>query len=65
MLFEDAPVKIIREIRDTVNTGGLGGLESKYATVAWGEEMMDGVSDWINRFVDAFAKVPLPEKTWA
>ena len=65
VLFEDAPVKIIREIRDTVNTGGLGGLESKYATVAWGEEMMDGVSDWINRFVDAFAKVPLPEKTWA
>ena len=48
-----------------MNTGGLGGLESKYATVAWGEEMMDGVSDWINRFVDAFAKVPLPEKTWA
>ena len=25
--FEGAPVKIIREIRDTVTTGGLGGLD--------------------------------------
>ena len=44
VLFEGAPVKIIREIRDTVNTGGLGGLESKFATREWGTAMMDGLT---------------------
>lgn len=63
--FEGAPVKIIREIRDTVNTGGLGGLEAKFATIEWGTEMMNGVSDWMVRYLEEFRRIPLPAKKWA
>ena len=64
VLFEDAPVKVIREIRDTVNTGGLGGLESKFATREWGVAMMDGVTDWMVRYLEAFRRIDLPKKHW-
>ena len=64
VLFEGAPVKIIREIRDTVNTGGLGGLESKMATVEWGVEMMDAMTKWIADFIREFRAVDLPKKNW-
>ena len=63
-LFEGAPVKIIREIRDTTSTGGLGGLPSTAATKKWGVEMMDGVSGWINRFVQKFKTLDLPQHPW-
>lgn len=63
-LFEGAPVKIIREIRDTVSTGALGGLPSDAATKAWGVEMMDACSNWINRFVAKFKTLELPQHTW-
>ena len=59
-----APVKVIREIRDTVNTGGLGGLESKFATREWGVAMMDGVTDWMVRYLEAFRRIDLPKKHW-
>lgn len=61
VLFEGAPVKIIREIRDTVDTGGLGGLPSTRASKEWGEEMMNAMSGWINRFVARFRRLELPE----
>lgn len=64
VLFEGAPVKIIREIRDTVNTGGLGGLDSKFATREWGAAMMDGVTDWMVRYLEAFRRIDLPTKHW-
>ena len=64
VLFEGAPVKIIREIRDTVNTGGLGGLESKFATREWGTAMMDGLTEWMRRFILEFRRIPLPAKKW-
>lgn len=64
VLFEGAPVKVIREIRDTVNTGGLGGLESKFATREWGVAMMDGVTDWMVRYLEAFRRIDLPKKHW-
>ena len=63
-LFEGAPVKIIHEIRDTTSTGGLGGLPSTAATKKWGVEMMDGVSGWINRFVQKFKTLDLPQHPW-
>ncbi len=63
-IFEGAPVKIIREIRDTVNTGGFGGLEAKYATKEWGDEMMAAMTDWIAHFIKAFRKAELPQKDW-
>lgn len=64
VLFEGAPVKVIREIRDTVNTGGLGGLESKFATVEWGTAMMDALTEWMRRFILEFRRIPLPTKNW-
>ena len=64
VLFEEAPVKVIREIRDTVNTGGLGGLEAKFATKKWGDEMMAGVTAWMERYLEEFRRIPLPEKIW-
>lgn len=64
VLFEGAPVKIIREIRDTVNTGGFGGLESKMATREWGVAMMDGMTKWIEDFINEYRSVKLPEKNW-
>ena len=64
VLFEGAPVKVIREIRDTVNMGGLGGLESKFATREWGVAMMDGVTDWMVRYLEAFRRIDLPKKHW-
>ncbi|MCF0254115.1 MAG: creatininase family protein [Duodenibacillus sp.] len=64
VLFEGAPVKVIREIRDTVNTGGLGGLESRLATPEWGRAMMDGMTAWIRRFIGEFRNVALPDGRW-
>ena len=60
VLFEGAPVKIIRDVRDTVDTGGIGGLPSCRASREWGVEMMDAMSGWINRFVARFRTLDLP-----
>lgn len=65
VIFEGAPVKVIREIRDTVSTGGLGGLDSKFATPEWGTAMMDGVTGWMSRFIEEFRRIPLPQKDWS
>lgn len=59
--FEGAPVKLIREIRDSVNTGGIGGLTAEHACKAWGEAMMDGLTDWMIRYIEEFGKLGLPQ----
>ena len=60
--FEGAPVKLIREIRDSVNTGGIGGLTAEHACKAWGEAMMDGLTEWMTRYIEEFRKIELPQK---
>lgn len=60
-LFEDVPVKIVRDIRDTVSTGGLGGLPSSEASLIWGVEMMDAMTGWLSCFVKRFRTLDLPE----
>lgn len=60
VMFEGAPVKIVRDIRDTVSTGGLGGLPSDKASLEWGESMMDSMTQWISHFVMRFSELPLP-----
>ena len=60
VLFEGAPVKIVRDIADTVSTGGLGGLDSSHATREWGVAMMDAMTVWIEHFVERFKTLPLP-----
>ena len=57
--FEGASVQIIREIKNTASTGGFGGLESQDATMQWGQEMMDRMTEWMLRFVKEFQKIPL------
>ena len=57
--FEGASVQIIREIKGTASTGGFGGLKSQEATKQWGQDMMDGMTEWMKRFVKEFQKIPL------
>ncbi len=64
VMFEGASVKIIREIRDTVNTGGLGGLPAQSASKQWGDEMMAAMTQWMADFIRAFRRVSLPTKTY-
>ena len=59
--FKGANVRIIREIRDTVSTGGFGGLEAKDASAQWGKEMLSAVGEWIQAFIPEFRKIKLPE----
>lgn len=59
--FRGAPVRIIRDVRDTASTGGFGGKDSSEASAEWGREMMDGMTDWISAFVQEFRRIPLPE----
>lgn len=61
VVFEGAPVKIIREIRDTASTGGFGGLDASQASAQWGTAMMDAVTDWMRAFIREFAKIQLPD----
>ena len=65
VLFEGAPVKIIREIRDTATTGGFGGLTADKATKEWGDAMMAGMTAWMSRFIDEFRQVELPKTNWS
>ena len=55
--FKGAHVKVIRDVRSTVNTGGFGGLASERGSVEWGEEMMQAVLDYCVAFIDEFRQV--------
>ena len=57
--FGKAGVKIIRDVRSTVNSGGFGGLDSSLGTLEWGEEMKAAVADYCVAFIDEFRKVDL------
>lgn len=55
--FKNAAVKVIRDVRATVNTGGFGGLDSSLGTLEWGTEMLDAVVEYCVAFVDEFRTV--------
>ena len=59
--FEGAQVQIIREIKDTASNGGFGGLSSQNASENWGKDMMDGMTQWMKRFILEFQKIALPK----
>lgn len=57
--FQNAPVKIIRDVRSVVNSGGFGGSDSAVATKQWGEAMAAGVIDYLNAFVNEFKSLKI------
>lgn len=57
--FGNAAVKVIRDVRSTVNSGGFGGLESGLGTQEWGKEMLEAVVDYCVGFVEAFRQVDI------
>lgn len=59
--FQGATVRVIRDVRDTVSTGGFGGLKAQEATPQWGTEMMDAVSDWMKTYIEQFRLMTLPQ----
>ena len=59
--FQGATLRVIRDVRDCVSTGGFGGLPSQEASVQWGTEMIDSVTDWMKAYVVQFRLMTLPE----
>lgn len=59
VLFNDVHVKVIRDVRSTVNLGGFGGLAPSLGTLEWGKEMGEAVVDYSVAFIDEFRKVDL------
>ncbi|HIU84435.1 MAG TPA: creatininase family protein [Candidatus Aphodousia gallistercoris] len=57
--FKGATVRVIRDVRDTVSTGGFGGLDARRATRQWGMAMMDGVTQWMKNYVAQFQQMPI------
>lgn len=57
--FGKAGVKVTRDVRSTVSTGGFGGLDPSLGTVEWGREMGDAVIDYCVEFIDEFRTVDL------
>ncbi len=51
-------VRMIRDVRDSVPTGGFGGPdESSAATPEWGDRMFDAVTEYIEAFIREFLKL--------
>lgn len=57
--FKNAGVKVTRDVRSTVSTGGFGGLDPSLGTVEWGREMGDAVIDYCVDFINEFRNVDL------
>ena len=55
--FGKSSVKVIRDVRSTVNSGGFGGLDSSLGTLEWGEQMKAAVCDYCVAFIDEFRSV--------
>ncbi len=57
--YKNGFVKIVRDIRSTINHGGIGGLDSSEATKEWGDAMTTAVVDYIVDFIDEFRQIDL------
>ena len=57
--FGGAGVKVVRDVRSTVSTGGFGGLEPSLGTLEWGQEMGAAVIEYCVSFIDEFRNVDL------
>lgn len=55
--FNGAGVKVIRDVRATVDTGAFGGLDSSHGTLEWGQAMLPAVIDYCTAFIDEFRRV--------
>ncbi len=58
--FKNGFVRIVRDVRDSVPTGGFGGPDDpSMATEEWGHEMFDAVTEYMKDFVAEFLKLNL------
>lgn len=56
--FKGALVKVMRDVRSVVDSGGYGGpTDSSQATRELGVEMLQGVTDYIIDFIEEFKKI--------
>ena len=58
--FGDGVIRIVREVQDVTTNGAFGPDDPQEANAAWGAEMMAGVTDYIQRFIEEFQQVELP-----
>lgn len=59
VLFANAHVKIIRDVRATADIGGFGGLDSGLGALEWGQAMKEAVLEYCIMFVEEFKKTDL------
>lgn len=59
--FGKAGIKITRDVRCTVSTGGFGGLEPAHGSLEWGLEMTEAVLDYTVAFIKEFRTIDLEE----
>ena len=58
--FQGANVIVQRHFQSVTPSGWYGPDDPKDATVEWGKEMLEAVSQYIVEFIREFQKVPLP-----
>lgn len=59
--FKDADIRIMRDVRDVVESGWFGPDDPKDATVELGKTMLDTTANYIADFIEEFKKVKLDE----
>lgn len=60
--FGDGVIRIVREVRDVTTSGAFGPDDPREANAAWGTEMLAGVTDYIQRFIEEFQRIELPPR---
>ncbi len=60
--FQGVEVPMTRPVTAISDNGWIGPDHPKYATEAWGQEMLEACAKYIVDFMEAFRRVPLPEK---
>ena len=57
--FEQAHIKLIRDIKKGIPMGGFGGIDSQKANAQWGKEMLEAVVDYFVELTEEFRRLPL------
>ena len=58
--FEKGSVRIIRDVKDVTSSGAYGGTDApEDANREWGEEILNGVTEYLIRFIAEYFKVSL------
>ncbi len=60
--FKGVEIPIMRPTVDVTDNGWIGPDHPKYATEAWGQEMLTACADYIVDFMEAFRRAPLPKR---